>query len=71
MRPPFVRPDARPIDPDDALLFTPFLVWAGLMPWTVVVAAVLSPAVAILLCAVALAKRQRARRGSPTGDRAG
>lgn len=51
---------SRPFDPDDALLAAPFLVWAGLMPWAVLVAAVVSPLVAVALGALALARRPAA-----------
>lgn len=60
-------PGLRPFDADDALLATPFLVWAGLMPWTVLVAAVVSPLAALALAGVAVVKRRTAAHAEAEG----
>jgi phosphatidylglycerophosphate synthase len=57
----------RPLDPDDALLGAPLLVWAGLMSWTVLITAVISLSLAVVLTALALIHR---RRVYPTRSRA-
>ena len=56
-------PVRRPFDPDDALLAAPPLVWAGLMSWTVVIAAVVAPLVAAALGVLAMVSAVRRRRG--------
>ena len=42
-----MAPKVRLFDPDDTLLIVPVLVWSGLMGWTVLVTAVVTPTVAI------------------------
>ena len=52
MRP--AREGKTAFDPDDAMLLAPVLVWLGLMPWTVVIAAIATPVVALVLAVVGL-----------------
>jgi archaetidylinositol phosphate synthase len=56
-------PVVRPFDPDDALVAAPLLVWAGLMPWTVLTAAVVSPLVAAVLAVLALLRPRAVEPG--------
>ncbi len=53
------------VDPDDAMMLTPFLIWLGLMPWAVVTAAAATPVLALVLGALIALKaagRSRARQ---------
>ncbi len=61
--PPADWPDRRVIvDPDDAMILAPFFVWFRVMPWTVAVAAVATPLVAIVLAVMGLRNLRRRER---------
>ena len=53
--------ETRLVDPDDALLTVPVLVWSGLMGWTVLVAAAVTPIVSIVLAIIILQRRAASR----------
>ena len=53
--------ETRLVDPDDALLIVPILVWLGLMGWTVLAAALVTPIVSVVLALLLLQRRAASR----------
>ena len=55
---------SRMFDPDDVMLILPLAIWCGGARWIVLASGLITPLVAILLGAIALARRGTARRSA-------